>query len=237
MEEGELDIRSYLRILRRWWWLLGLGMVGATVVVWLITGSQIPIYEAKVKVLVQGGQTPGAPTLGDIRTSEALAEAYSDLIKTRPILEEVANDPEIPYSAGGLAGSINVSSPRSLIEIKARDPDPEVAAKIANSVAQTLIDSLRSRQFAQIAQFQASLSQAGIEQDPSIITAQAATMSTLLVVKEALPPSSPVGSRTTFNLVLGAVMGLAGAGLLVFLLEYMSVSHKPSFCGVGKAVS
>ena len=120
-----------------------------------------------------------------------------------------------------MAGKISVSSPRSLIEIKARDPDPDVAANIANSVAQTLIDSFRSRQFAQIAQFQASLSQAGIPQDSSIIAAQAATMSTLAIVEGALPPSSPLSNRKNLKVIMAGLLGLAAAGLLVFAIEYL----------------
>ncbi len=221
MGETDVNLRVYLRILRRWWWLLGVGVVGAAVIGWLVTGSQTPIYEAKVKVLVQGGQSPGAPTFGDIQTSEALASSYTDLIKTRPILEQVAEDPDIPYGAAALAGKINVSSPRSLIEIKAKDPDPEVAANIANTVAQTLIDSFRSRQFAQIAQLQASLSQAGIPPDSSIIAAQAATISTLAIVEGALPPSSPLANRKNLTVIMAGLLGLAVAGLLVFAIEYL----------------
>lgn len=32
MGETDVNLRVYLRILRRWWWLLGVGVVGAAVI-------------------------------------------------------------------------------------------------------------------------------------------------------------------------------------------------------------
>ena len=130
------------------------------------------------------------------------------------------------YGPGTLAGKISVSSPRSLIEIKATDPDPELAARIANATAQTFIDDFRSRQFVQIAQFQRSLSQQGILEDPSIIAAQASTMSSLSIVESALAPSSPSSPRKRANLAVAAVIGLLVAVLVVFVLEYFDNSIK-----------
>ena len=172
---------------------------------------------ATVKVLVQGRQTPGLPSASDIQASRELAKNYGELITTRPIMERVAQ--ELSLDPGSV--KISVTSPRSLIEITARNPDSELAATIANTTARVFIDDFRSRQFVQIAQFQASLEQYGIIQDPSIIAAQAALLSTLAVVEEALPPSSPIGSNQRTKIFLAMILGLIFAGLLVALLEYL----------------
>jgi len=226
MEDEGLDLRAYWRILLRRWWIFVLGVVGAALAAFFISGAITPIYEAKTKVFVQGGQTPGAPSLGDIQTSEKLADNYGDLIKTRPVLEQVIQALSLPYSPDVLSDKLSVNSPRSLIEIKARDPDPQLAATIANTTAQTFIDHFREQQFKQISQFQASLSQFGIADDSSIVAAQAATISTLSIAEEALPPSSPSSPRTMLNVILAAVLGLLVAGLVVFLLEYLDNSIK-----------
>ena len=152
-------------------------IVGGGLIAFFVSGTMIEIYDAKVKVLVQGGQTPGAPSPSEIEASRQLARNYGDLITTRPILDKVRRELNLDENFGSLSDKVSVNSPRSLIEIRVKDPDPDLAAELANTIAQIFIDDFRSRQFAQIAQFQSSLNQYGILQDPSIIAAQASTFS------------------------------------------------------------
>ena len=167
------------------------------------------------------GQSPGAPSLSEIQASQQLAQNYGDLIKTRPTLTKVIQELSLSYGPNTLSKKITVGSPRSLIEIMVSDPDPQLAAQIANTVAGTFIDDFRTREFNQIAQFQASLSQQGIGQDPGVIAAQAATISRLSIVEGAIPPSSPSSPRTQRNVLIAAMLGLLTAGLIVFLLEHL----------------
>ena len=217
----QLDLRAYWRILLRWWWLLALGVVGAAVATFFLSRAMTPIYEATAKVLVQGGATPGTPSLSDLQASQQLARNYGDLIKTRPILEQVIEELSLSEGSGALSDKITVTNPRSLIEVKVADPDPNLAAELANTIAQTFMSDYRDKQFLQIAQFQTSLAQYGITQDPSIIAAQAATMGTLRMAEPAVPPSSPSSPRTISNMILGALLGLLVAALAVFVLEYL----------------
>ena len=183
--------------------------MGIATAAFFASKSITPIYEARAKILVQGGQAPGIPSVGDIQASEQLAQSYSDLIKTRPILEQVIESLSLPYGPSTLSGKISVRSPRSLIEIKAKDPDPGQASQIANTIARTFIEDFRDRQFNQIALFQAALGQYGITDDPTLIAAQAATLSTL---------SSP---NTRLNVILAAALGLLVGGLFVIIIEYL----------------
>ena len=222
MEEEGLDFRAYGRVVQKWWWVFALGMIGAALAAFLLNRNPVPIYEASTKVLVEGRQTPGTPSASDIQTSRQLAGYYGSLIKTRPILEKVSERLPYPYSVAALSSKIDVVSPGTFIEIRARDPDPVLAAAIANVSAETFIEDLQDRQFAQIAQFQASLSQYGIGQDPSIIAAQVATMRTLSILETATPPRSPSNPpRQWRNMILGALMGLFVAGIAVFALEFV----------------
>ena len=217
----EIDLRVYWHILLKWWWLLLLAVTAGGVAAFLVTGTMTPLYQSTTKVLVQRGATPGTPSLSDIQASEQLAQNYGDLLKTRPILDLVIQDLSLPYGPGTLFSKIKVTSPRSLIEITVSDPDPQLAADIANTTAQTFINDFRDKQFLQIAQFQTSLGQYGITQDPAIIAAQATTMSTLLIAEPAIPSSAPYSPRTGRNIFLAAMLGLLGATVVVFILEYL----------------
>lgn len=224
--EETTDLRTYWRIFVRWWWLPVLGVVGGAVAGFLLSSAVTPNYQATTKVVVQGGATPGTPSLNDIEASQRLSRNYSDLIKTRPILDEVIRSLGLSYTSETLTDKIAVTSPRSLIEIMVTDPDPKLAADIANATAETFINDFRDKQFLQIAQFQASLAQYGILQDPGIIAAQASTMGALRVAEPAIPPAAPSSPRVLTNIVLAAGMGLLLATVVIFALEHLNDTVK-----------
>ena len=219
--EDRRDIKAYWAILARWWWVFILGVVVTGLAAFFLTTAITPVYEANVKVLVQGGQAPGVPTVGDIQASERLARNYVDLFKTRPILEKITEELSLPFGPTTLSSKIGVRSARSIIVVTVRDPDPQLAADIADTTARIFIDDFQVRQFTQIAQFQSSLRTYGITEDPSLIAAQAATLGTLSIVESAIPASSPSSPNVRLNVLLAAFMGLMVAGLVVFALEYM----------------
>ena len=144
------------------------------------------------------------------------------LAKTRPILSQTIADAGLPYTTGKLRSTISVGTSRSFITITGKDPDPVLAAQIANTTAQAFIDDFRRRQFTEIASFQASLDQFGIQNDPSIVAAQASAISTLSIVEQADPPGSPSSPNTKLNIIWGVGLGLLVAGLLIILLEYLN---------------
>lgn len=219
--EETFDLREYLKIFRRRWWVLVLGVVGGGLLALAVTLSTTPLFEATAKILVQGGRTPGLPTSGDIQVNQALAQQYVDLITTRPILERVIEQLSLSDSPESLSARIKLQSQRSLIEITATDPDPSLAARIANVTATTFIDDFRDRQLKQIAEFQREMSKYGITQDPNLIAGQAAALTTLSLVEEAVPPTSPTSPSLVRNVGFGAAIGLALAFVLVFVLELL----------------
>ena len=226
VDEG-VDLRVYWYVFLKWWWLFILGVAAATLSAFFLGRGETPLYHATTKVLVQGRPTPGIPTSGDLSTSRELASYYGDLITTRPVMDQVVDALSLPYGGSALAGKISVSSRSTFLHISVRDADPNVAAKIANTVAEVFIEDLYVRQLAQISQFQLALAQHGIDQDPSaIVAAQAATLSTLSILEDASPPGSPAGTKMTRNLILASVVGLVLAGLLVFVLEYLDDTIK-----------
>jgi capsular exopolysaccharide synthesis family protein len=226
MQEKAIDLSAYWDVLRKWWWILALGVLIASGGAYIVSKATSPTYVAAVKLLVQGGQTPGSPSLSEIEVSQRLALNYGDLIKTRRVMEQVIEQLSLPYGPGSLSAKITARSPRSLIEIRVVDLNPQMAAQIANTTAEVFIDDLLNRQIAQIAQFQSVMSQYGISEDSAVITAQATALSMLSVVEEALPPSTPSSPRTKLNVLAASVIGLLVASMLIFLLEYVDNTLK-----------
>ncbi|MSQ22722.1 MAG: capsular biosynthesis protein, partial [Dehalococcoidia bacterium] len=124
MRREEVDIRFYLGLLRRWWWVLMLGALVAGTTSLLVSRSMTPLYVAKARVFVQSGRV-FQPSVNDIQVSQQLARAYGDLITTRPVLEAVIEQLALPYTPQILSGKLAVTAPGSFIDVGVSDPDPE----------------------------------------------------------------------------------------------------------------
>ena len=96
-----------------------------------------------------------------------------------------------------------------------------LAANIANATADTFINVLQDRQLSQLSQFQDVLTEYGIEQDDSIIAAQAAMLSVLSVVEPAVPASDPYNDDLTRNLGVAAGVSVVLAALGILLIAYL----------------
>ena len=109
-QEDSLDLRRYLEILLRWWWVIALAIAAISLVGYLMSSNQTPLYRAQATILVQQSQST-APTFGDVQASQQLAWTYQEIITTRPLLQKVIDQLGLPYSVGGLRGMVgNLSS-------------------------------------------------------------------------------------------------------------------------------
>ncbi len=225
MRRDEVDIRFYLGLLRRWWWVLVVGALVAGTTALLVSRSMTPIYVAYAKIFVQSGRAY-QPSVNDIQVSQQLARAYGDLITTRPVMEAVIERLALPYTPQALSAKLTVQVPSSFMEVGIADPDPELAATIANITAEVFIDRLREQQLLELARLQSSLADYGITQDPQIIAAQASMSGILSVVESAVAPLRPSSPNTRLNVLLGILVGLAVAGGVVYVLERLDDTVK-----------
>ena len=146
----ETHLRDYLRVLhkRRW---LALGTFSAVVVGTVIwTFAQTPIYEDAAKVLIDR-EPPRVVNIQDVQPTETTSLDYYqtqyEIIKSRPVIARAiesqglvrrmprlatANDP-----VASLLRVVQVEPKRNtrLVDIKAEDPDPQLAADVANGIA------------------------------------------------------------------------------------------------------
>jgi len=162
------------------------------------------------------------PSASDITSGQALAQGYSDLIKTRPVLNRAAKLLNASYDGSSLVGDVDVTTVRSIINIRATGSDPTFAAALANATAQAFIEETQDRQLSQIARFQAILTQNGSNVDPNNLAAQVAvTMSNLSILEPALVPGGPISASTKRNLILAVFLGIVAAGAVAFIKEHL----------------
>ncbi len=136
-----MPLRFHLDVLRSSIWLIVLSVaVAASVAV--VVSMQLPrTYESRATLYV--GQTLGDPQLdySGLLASQILTQTYAELVTTRPVLLAVIADLDLEMTATDLKKKVSTEIPLegTLLEIAVRDRDPELAASIANAIAQQLV--------------------------------------------------------------------------------------------------
>lgn len=222
-----MDIKQYIAIFWRWSWLIITCTVIAGAGATFYNARQPKIYESSAVVLVNAPIRSAAQlTDTGLRTTENLLGTYAELLVSRPVLEQVAKNLNIPGGAGTLGREVKVAVEPStlLIKVTVQDRDPERAARIANEVPKVLND---------------------LERDLLANPYVGAYRQALNFVDVALPRYSPVLPKATQTLLIALMAGLAlsmGSALLIEHLddtlksarEVEQAAHLPVLAAIGR---
>lgn len=133
------EARKYLAIARRWWWLLALGalipMMGSCYLV-----LQRPArYQARASLTL--ARTGPCPSATDLAVYGMLLRVYADLATRERITEAVIARLALDETPQQLADRIEttVYAHALVLQIQVTHTDPEMAALIANALADELI--------------------------------------------------------------------------------------------------
>ena len=138
----EINIRDFLNYLKKY------VLVIAAVALVLVIG--VFIYDKSIKkplyttyttiILTKSNETQTGTTItqNDILLNQKLVETYSKIIKSKLVLEQVISETGVTYTAEELSENVNVEAYENteMLKISVTDQDPELAASIANSIAQ-----------------------------------------------------------------------------------------------------
>lgn len=134
------EIPHYLALFRQWWWLLLMSslLAASSALAWSLNTT--PVYRATSLALVN--EATGTKTTVDmaaLQISERLARTYVELMTTRPVLQEVISELNLPLSDNDLRSMITITPLRDtqLIRVAVEDIHPARAAAIANQVVIT----------------------------------------------------------------------------------------------------
>jgi non-specific protein-tyrosine kinase len=136
MEEEYLDLKHYLDVLRRGWWLLLLGpLLGAALALGFnfsmggaaSENTEAPVYKATALVLMESREGMGNSP---------------KLIEIRPVLQDAVYKTGLPLSVADLRAKVTASPivGTNLMEISAEDSDRDRAISIANAVSESLVE-------------------------------------------------------------------------------------------------
>lgn len=161
-----------------------------------------PVYQATTQFIVNKSTNDQGINNSDIQTNLSLIESYREIIKSPRILDMVIDDLNLNMSAHQLSSKITVENQNNsqVVSLKVQDPDPFLAAEIANKTTEIFqrevvvifrVDNVQPLAEAQVTENQA-----------------------------------PVSPKPLLNIAIAGVVGLmAGVGL-AFLLEYFDNTIK-----------
>ncbi len=198
----ELELRDYIRIIRKRIWLIISVVAAACITTGLISWLWLtPVYEASTKLIVNKSNEAagfGQLDINSVNLNIRLIDTYKEIIKTPAIMEKVAaKHPEFGFTAEELTGRVKVSSVNNtqVMTLSVQDPSYAKAAAVVNAVSEVFIEEI-----------------------PSIM--QVDNVSFLAPADPGKTPS-PVKPRPALNLAIAFVVSLMIAVGIVFLLEYL----------------
>ncbi|MEO7841069.1 MAG: polysaccharide biosynthesis tyrosine autokinase [Anaerolineales bacterium] len=127
-------------ILRRWWWLALLTLLGA-LAGYVMSRQQTPVYQATTTILVGDSIRSTNVDRVDIQVSEALVQTYVEVAQRQPVLQGVVTALNLNGTWQALSRQIQVTQIEStqLIEIVVEGNSPEMARRIADEIVNQLI--------------------------------------------------------------------------------------------------
>ena len=182
--QDETDIGELLRYLKTKWIVIVavflIGVIGAGVgTKCLIT----PKYTAVSKLYVVSASGKNIVNLDDLRLGTTLSSDYTELLKTRPICNEIISDLGLDYTVSQLKSMISIVpiEDTRLLTVSVVSADPEEAKNIANTLADKAVTYL-----------------------PKLMGISAPN-----IAEEAITPAVPSSPSTKKNVALGGILALA----------------------------
>ncbi len=132
-----MEIKYYLSLLRRWAWLLVLGLVLGALGGYLGSIFQVPIYQASTRLLVlrASQQDKSADTY---LSDQQLVQTYIQLMSTSPVLDGASS--QLGYQVKSSQLTVTQIRDMQAIQVTVEDADPQHTADIANTLVNVLIE-------------------------------------------------------------------------------------------------
>lgn len=192
-----MQLQDYARVLLKRGWIIVLLALIATASAVVFNKLQTPIYRSTVALSAM----PSRPAdWGQSQAIKNLLRLYVEQMQSPLMTQQVIDKLQLDVTPQKFASQINFNADESTLKItiEARHPIPGVAAKMAQTLAETFV-SFRNQENLQIDQHDR------------------------ILVNILYPATSPdiFSPKTSVNAIAGAVLGALVGVLIVFILEWL----------------
>lgn len=204
-EEYQIDLKQVAKIiLKKSPIIAAIALIFAAVAYIASNYFITPMYSTNIKLYInnqQGVSESAKVQQGDMNTSITLVDSYIAMIKTDMVLDEVAVNSGIGYTAaqiGSMISAEKAGDQAPMMMVTVRSSVPEYAQTIANAVADIA---------------------------PALIQGKVKG-SNAEVIDRAKLPTVPYSPNVKKNTLLGLLLGIAAGAVLVLLAEALDVRIK-----------
>jgi len=147
------EIKEYIYLLWSWAWLIVLAGILAGGAAYAFSINTIPIYETSTRLLVSDPPILRSLDYSSMINSYAMTSTYAEMIVDRPVMQGVIDRLKLKIAPEMLKEQISVEKVRDtqLLVISVQDPNPTLAARIADTTAEVFterINELQSERYA-----------------------------------------------------------------------------------------
>lgn len=205
--EEELDLLELLQILLKRKWFIVLSVVVVASIAFGYTKYGItPQYKSEMTLMVNSSKGSSISDiassfdLGSINFSQKLVVTYSEIVKSRIVLEQVIDKMDLDMSYKQLLDSISASPVGSteILKITVKSTDPILSSDIANNISSVFIKEVM----------------------------RILKVNNVEIIDEAIPLTTPINVKILLNTAIGAVLGFMLAVGVVFLMAFLDRTVK-----------
>ncbi len=131
-----MELKDYIRPLRKWWWLIIAATLVATASSYLATRQQQPIYRTRSTLMVGTAIENPNPNGNEFWLTQQLANTYADIVKRDNVRASVMSRLNLAWLPDYTA---RVVPNTQLIELSVTDTDPVRAQRVAQELSEELI--------------------------------------------------------------------------------------------------
>lgn len=185
-EETEIDLLEIFYLLRAKlvWLILAFvigGVIAGSITHFLIT----PKYTATAKMYMISASSGSVLDLSDFNIGTSLSQDYTELIKIRPVFNEVIDNLNLDMEYEDLLKKVSISvvGDSRLLAVSVEDNDPKLAQSMVNELVDTAVTYI-----------------------PKVMNASENAQPT--IAEYAVVPDEPSSPNPAKNIILGAVVAM-----------------------------
>ncbi|MCD8355070.1 MAG: Wzz/FepE/Etk N-terminal domain-containing protein [Clostridia bacterium] len=147
MTDDYIDLGALFSVFLRKWWLFAVcGIAGGLIMLGITLTLITPLYKSSSMLYVLS-KTTSITSVTDLTLASELTADYAIIAKSHPVLdgaiEQVSEESGIELTRNQVSAMISVSNQASrILVITATSDDPELAALIANAVAERTMEQM-----------------------------------------------------------------------------------------------
>lgn len=202
MEEQVISISEIIDAVKKRWKIIALCTLIATLLSGIFSFFIIaPTYEASTKIFIgkEGAESEGYNS-SDVSMYQNLLKTYSELIKTKDLVNRAIDNSEYDLSINNALSSISVNTVTGtqILQISYQSKSPSIAKNMLESITNEFITKAE-------------------ELVPN---------GNVKILESVELPKNPVAPNKTMNIAIAFILGMMVGFGIVFLLEYLDNTYK-----------